>query len=808
MTIVSPRRRYNFLKCVFAYLNKIIPTGVVIFLKTLELNEKMSLRGKAAEMPSALKTILLHTVLFFAGLVTGGIDELSAVSPFGVAFAVAVPQKFILSGGLGAAAGYILTQDSVSALRYIAALVSACVLSRLMCEFEKIKSFKLLPSCIGFLACFLSSIAVVLAKGIEISSFLLCLGEGILCFISAYFFSAAVSCVQKSKPSDGLSVRELLPIAGAVFILLLSVCDISVFKVSFSRIAACLAIIVCSYAYNEAGGAVAGILATFIFSISPDVGVCAVCFAVGGLLAGAFSYSKKIMPAVAFIISFLTAYMFSGGASDKLYILIEAAVATVIFVSLPEKAGVKIKNILLPQNDAPDCNAQREAVLLRLKSAAQAVDDIERSVNAVSRSIINKEDKNRDEILLGVQTAVCKGCGRYFFCWEQNFADTMKSIGEMREMLKESKPLNANNAPSMFSNRCIRLTSFTENYNKGYAAFVASASAQKKIEEIRSVTADQFGGICDMLYDLSNEFSKDIKFDTALASKIKSAVENEFDKETGTVSCYRNSDGRIRAEISFLKRPNELNLGELRDSVSEICGREFDLPVIKSDDTVYFCEKTRFVVETASAQLPADDEKLCGDNFESFYDGRGNYIVILSDGMGTGPRAAVDSAMAAGLMSRLVKAGFSFESSLRLVNSSLLLKSKDESLATLDILKIDLYSGKAVFYKAGAAASVIKRRNKILEIKKAALPAGILRDASFASCEGEVQPGDIIVLASDGAFDYSKNSVRDELLKTKDEDAVTVAGRIGARAKNTKGKNRCDDITVITLKIKCRQQNR
>lgn len=777
-------------------------------MKTLELNEKMSIRSKAAEMPPALKTILLHTAIFFAGLVTGGIDELAAVSPFGVALAVSVPQKFILTGGLGAAAGYILTQDSVSALRYIAALVSACVLSRLMCEFEKIKSFKLLPSCIGFLSCFLSSAAVTLAKGIELSSFLSSLGEGILCFISAYFFSSAFSLTQKSKLSSGLNIRELLPAAGALFIFLLSVCDIAVFKVSFSRIAVCFIILVCSYVYSEAGGAVSGILAAFVFSVSPDVGACSVCFAVAGLLSGAFAYSKKLVPGAAFVISFLTAYLFSGGSADKLYILIEAAVASVVFISLPEKWGIKIKNVLLPQNSSPDCNAQREAVLLRLKSAAQAVDDIERSVSAVSRSVLKHEDKNRDEVLLGVQKAVCEGCGRYDFCWEQNFSDTMKSIGEMREMLKESRPLNANNAPSVFTNRCIRLTSFTESYNKCYAAFVASAAAQKKIEEIRSVTADQFGGICDMLYDLSNEFSKNIKFDTALAEKIKSAVENEFENGLGSVSCYRNSDGRIRAEIAFLKRPSELNLGELRDAVSEVCGREFDLPVIKSDDTVYFCERTRFVVETASAQLPADNEKLCGDNFESFYDGRGNYIVILSDGMGTGPRAAVDSAMAAGLMSRLVKAGFSFESSLRLVNSSLLLKSKDESLATLDILKIDLYSGKAVFYKAGAAASVIKRRNKILEIKKAALPAGILRDASFASCEGEVQPGDIIVLASDGAFDYSKNSVRDELLKTKDEDAVTVAGRIGARAKNTKGKNRCDDITVITIKIKCRQQNR
>ena len=777
-------------------------------MKTLELNEKASLSQKAQDMPSVLKTVLLHITMFFLGLVTGSIDDLEAVSPFGIALAAAVPQRFILSAGLGSAAGYILTQDSVSALRYIAALVCACVLSRLLFEFEKIKSFKLLPSCIGFLSCFLSSMAVTLAKGIDVSSFLVSLGEGVLCFISAYFFSSSFSEISKSHLRSGYTVREMLPLVGTLFIVLLSVCDMAIWEVSISRIAACFVILMCSYIYSEAGGAIAGILAAFIFSVSPKVGTGGICFAVGGLLAGAFSYSKKIVPGLAFIISFVTAYLFSGGYTDKLYILIEAVIATIAFVVIPQNALIKIKNLFLTQNDVPDCNAQREAVLSRLKSAAQAVDDIERSVNAVSHSLSNHNDKNRDEVLLGAQKAVCEGCGRYDFCWEQNFSDTKKAIGEMREMLKESRPLNAANAPVAFSNRCIKLTSFTENYSRCYAAYIASAAAQKKIEDIRAVTADQFGGICDMLYDLSDEFSRDIKFDSVMAAKIKSAIENEVEDDISSVSCYRNSDGRIRAEIAFSKRPNELNLGRLRDAIGETSGREFDLPVIKSDNTVYFCERTELVVETASAQLPADDEKLCGDNFESFYDGRGNYIVILSDGMGTGPRAAVDSAMAAGLMSRLVKAGFGFESSLRLVNSSLMLKSKDESLATLDILKIDLYSGKAVFYKAGAAASVIKRRNKILEIKKAALPAGILRDASFASCEGEVQAGDIIVLASDGAFDYSKNSVRDELLKTKDEDAVSVAGRIGARAKKTKGKNRCDDITVITIKIKNRQPKR
>ena len=73
--------------------------------------------------------------------------------------------------------------------------------------------------------------------------------------------------------------------------------------------------------------------------------------------------------------------------------------------------------------------------------------------------------------------------------------------------------------------------------------------------------------------------------------------------------------------------------------------------------------------------------------------------VILSDGMGTGGRAAVDGAMASGLMSRLIKAGFGYDCSLRILNSSMLFKSTDESLATVDIASIDLFTGQVELYQ-------------------------------------------------------------------------------------------------------------
>ena len=216
-----------------------------------------------------------------------------------------------------------------------------------------------------------------------------------------------------------------------------------------------------------------------------------------------------------------------------------------------------------------------------------------------------------------------------------------------------------------------------------------------------------------------------------------------------------------------------------------------------------YCERAAIAVEAAAAKITAEDEPLCGDSYESFYDGRGNYVVILSDGMGQGTRAALDSTMATTLTAKLVRAGIRYSSALKMVNSSLILKSKDESLATLDILNIDLYTGRATFYKAGAAKSILLRQGKYMEVKKASLPAGILRDISFATAEGLLQEGDLLLLGSDGAFEDAPQAVKHALAQTKPEDSsAEISERIARAAKKQNATGRCDDITVIALKIK------
>ena len=63
----------------------------------------------------------------------------------------------------------------------------------------------------------------------------------------------------------------------------------------------------------------------------------------------------------------------------------------------------------------------------------------------------------------------------------------------------------------------------------------------------------------------------------------------------------------------------------------------------------------------------------------------GRTISVISDGMGTGGRAAVDGNMAVGILTKLVKAGLSLDCSLNIVNSALIIKSDEESLLWMSV---------------------------------------------------------------------------------------------------------------------------
>ena len=138
------------------------------------------------------------------------------------------------------------------------------------------------------------------------------------------------------------------------------------------------------------------------------------------------------------------------------------------------------------------------------------------------------------------------------------------------------------------------------------------------------------------------------------------------------------------------------------------------------------------------------------------------YLVAISDGMGSGPEAKKSSQVVISMLKRLLDSGFEKETSVDLINSSLLNISEDV-FATLDIAIADLYAGTIEFIKNGACPTYVKNNKKIQIIKSLTLPTGIVKEASADVFDKDIEPNDIVLMCSDGVLDSNVEYKNKEL---------------------------------------------
>lgn len=362
-----------------------------------------------------------------------------------------------------------------------------------------------------------------------------------------------------------------------------------------------------------------------------------------------------------------------------------------------------------------------------------------------------------------------------------------ESVNEVREKIND---MNAKNAQ-------------IKRANQSELEYLSQEIINEKTNEIRMVASDQFFSISDMLADLAQEFDEAEHFDGIAAGKIRRLL-GEYDIYPKNISVIEDKYGRIRIEILTNGRETGFSNLKIQKEISKSCARYFAkcrVTHFREDSMITFTEKPNFSLDIGFAQHSAEG-KLCGDTIKAINDGRGHSILIISDGMGKGGRAALDGAMGAGLLSKLLSSGFGFDSALKVVNSALLVKSNDESLATLDCASVDLFTGRVDLYKAGAPASYIVKNNRVTKCELASMPAGILRGIEFAKRTAVLSSGDLIVLVSDGITDIGAEWLCPLLTGFEDASPQEIADEILKEALNITKNIKEDDMSVIAAKIR------
>ncbi len=747
----------------------------------------------------AISTIVWQLLATVLGFFMAKTSLWGGISPLGAAAVAGAPIKYMLSCALGATVGYIVPFSNISGFKFIAGII-AIVAIRLILNGLKI----------GRNAVFSAITAAVVMLGVNFAAassratdnIVLGIAEGLLSGGGAYFIRRATAI--KYGSSAGLSSEQIASTVISMSLVLTALFPVQVDGISLGRIIS-FVILLFAARYGRAGiASICGVAIAIAICLSGGNSSYALVICFSALGAGVFASLGKL-PTVSVPASASALWILVSSASkESVAMFVETLIAGFVFLIIPRTLSSKIGAYIIPPVTTPDTEGLRKTLTMRLSFASAALQGVSETVEDVARCLAISKKPSFAAVLHKVENDACKGCTFMLYCWEKQRKTTVDAVLAMSEAVRRCQPINLAQVPQQFSEKCLRIEKFEDSVVRNYSEYLSNVAAEKRVSEMRDVMSDQMNGIASMLCELSNEFKTAHKYDVAMAGRVAVALK-ELDLRADECSCVVDKFGRMTVEIKLMEIPEiPINRARVLSRIEQVCDRDFEAPEINRVGHTYYItatEKAIYSVDCYCTQFNQGKNQLCGDTCRYFFDGRGRLIAIVSDGMGSGGRAAVDSCVTAGLAERLLKAGFGYDCTLRLVNSAMQFKSTDESLATLDISCIDLFSGKTELFKAGAAPTIVRRNGRMGRAECKSLPTGILHDVGFDKATVTLKEDDILIMMSDGVCTEGTDWICAEVEGWQGGNAKQLSERLATAARRRRRDGHDDDITVFAAII-------
>lgn len=763
------------------------------------MQEKTIIRGEKwiIDKMYRLRPLLMQICSLVVSVFLSSTSVFGNLAPLGLSFPLGVPTLYSLSATLGSLFGYLVL-SATDSLRYIIALLCAVSIKLLLYGLNKKSPPPIAVSLIG------GGVSVLIGF-ISVENFipdgLYLISEALIVGGCTYFFARGLSADYVTKKFSG---EEVFCIAVTINLITLALMSFTLSGISLGRIIAFIIILAASRSGGISGGAICGISSGLVVYLGGYGSDLAFVLSLSGVCAGALSNKNRFLHCLSTLIPAFALMIVTKFSAISISLSIESLCSAGIFSLLPKDSLISFGNIFSPPTHLENLTGLRKSLVMKLAFSANALEHVTETVDKVSEHLSLKKQPNFASLLVAVENEVCKGCTFRTHCWEKDRQNTLEAILSISETVKTGRTVALAQIPENFAERCLRRERLETSLTKHYTEFLSRMAAERRITEMREVVSDQFKGVSRMLYDLSEEFKTEANYDIQSAEKISDALRT-MGIRTIRCGCSVDRYGRMSIEITVGEIPDlPLNRARILTKIEDICGREFDPPIINREGKECYItlhEKPLLISDCYCVQYNYKNNSLCGDTATYFKDSKGRSVMVLSDGMGTGGRAAVDSAMVSSLTERLLMAGFGYDCTLKIINSAMLFKSSDESLATLDISVIDMFSGHTELYKAGAAPTIVRRSGRAGKAECNSLPAGILSDVFFDKASLTLKAGDILIMMSDGACSEGTNWICEEIVDYYDGTAKQLAEHLASCALRRRNDGHQDDITVMVAML-------
>lgn len=740
---------------------------------------------------------------FCGGFVFSNPFVLGFLAPFACSLTAALEGLYAYAACLGSCIGAMIFFDGTAAAKYVAISPICLLLITLGHRYLHSK----LRSAVKYAAVCLSplvvGITVNLATGFLTEELLMSVCEAILSCAGTFVFSQCLKIFRSQKLPLRLTYTEKICVICSISALLMCFYNFTVFRFSPAAVFLCAVILLSARFSEHFDCLLSGVCVGIASGLSGHFSFICIAYAAAGLAAEFLSRKGKLYAATGFLAVIAVGSLIDGSL-DAYMVVPAALIASLAFVFLPDKVFLNLKKKIYVPLPVVSEGTDRKQISQKLTDASEAIEKVCECVGTVRRTLDKATDSEQihAEFLNGWEK-ICSQCDMKASCRSEIKNVSPSAIDRLAYALQTRGNLDESDFPKDFPSACYCFDSMKQELENRCCAYLAELSAKGKMEQLHSLMSDQFRCVSDILNGIADNFNAKGEFNSELAARCSRSA-SEFGLSVTEARVYMDSSEKCCLKLTILPPKDNFNVTALTNLLSQTANTSFDLPELEKGENICvlkFTPKSALSVDIGAYSRSADDRQICGDYYQSFSTENGKYIAILSDGMGTGSRAAVDSAMATELFSKLIQSGLSFNCALSVTNSALLVKSEEESLATLDALQIDLCNGKSEFYKAGAAASFLLREDKITVIESSSLPIGILRDVGFAETPITLKRGDWILMVSDGVVSDGYHKIQQDMKLYASSSPAEFAEIIVNNACLRRPAKQRDDMTAIAIRI-------
>ncbi|WP_085522363.1 stage II sporulation protein E [Tuberibacillus sp. Marseille-P3662] len=579
-------------------------------------------------------------------------------------------------------------------------------------------------------------------------------------------------------------------------------------------------ILVFAYIGGAAVGSTVGVVLGLILSLANVTSLYQMSLlAFSGLLGGLLKEGKKPGVSVGLMIGTLLIGLYGNGYQQLTSTTLTSLAAVFLFLLTPKSV---FKSIAIYVPGTQEYDSQQQQYMTKLRDVtAKRVEQFSSLFQALSNSFSHSShspddhDSNHevDLFLSQVTEKTCQTCFLKEQCWVKKFDQTYDYMTEMMSEMGETGAIQSPKLKREWRKHCVKPEQVIQAMQQQYDKYDEQQKLRQKVNDSRRLVAEQLFGVSQVMGDFADEIKRERDTHQQQEDQIIEKL-RDIGLDIENVEIYNLEEGAVDIDMTI---PSDY-YGECDKIIAPILSDILNETIVVKNLTdsafpngygqVTFGSAKAYVIDTGVAHTAKGGGWISGDNYTTFELGVGKYAVAISDGMGNGERAHVESQETLQLLSKVLKSGIDETIAIKSINSILSLRSTEEIFSTLDLALVDLQDAGVKFLKIGSHPSFIKRGQQVNMIEGSNLPMGIIQDFTDVEVVGDqLKAGDLLIMMSDGIFDGPKHVENKEIwMKRKIKEMETdepqeIADLLLEEVIRTKGGEIDDDMTVVISRI-------